>query len=254
MRNFAVIGAGGNLGPIWCRALLESDAKVLGIGKGLSDDTNIEKIKSKFHSDFELYECDLTDNNAKSCLREHIAGKFFHGIVMNVGIDSTPGTGKSSLLNYSFEEWNSILSVNISALVDVMNMFVPLLTDESSVVILGSIYALVSPDTSFYSHYNDGNGAVKNPAYGASKGALLSLSRQYATHLAPLGIRVNVLTLGGFLGMQDRIFLEKINIRIPVGRLAQEEDVTGPLLFLLGEQSRYITGQNLIVDGGFVAL
>jgi NAD(P)-dependent dehydrogenase (short-subunit alcohol dehydrogenase family) len=144
--------------------------------------------------------------------------------------------------------------LNVAALVTFLNWIIPSLTKNSSVVLIGSIYGIVSPDSNFYSHFNDGEGSVKNPAYGASKGALISLCRQYATHLAKEGIRVNILTLGGVKADQDSQFIKKIVARIPQGRMAEKSDITGPLRFLLSDESSYITGHNLIADGGFLSL
>jgi NAD(P)-dependent dehydrogenase (short-subunit alcohol dehydrogenase family) len=95
---------------------------------------------------------------------------------------------------------------------------------------------------------------LKPVAYGASKAAVVNLSRYLAVHWAPAGVRVNVLSPGGVLGGQDPTFLEKFCDRVPMGRMAAPEDLKGPLLFLAGDQSRYITGQELVVDGGFTAL
>jgi NAD(P)-dependent dehydrogenase (short-subunit alcohol dehydrogenase family) len=180
--------------------------------------------------------------------------KSIHGVVLNLGIDSPPGTGKKGLLDYSYIDWTSTFNLNVAALVTFLNWIIPSLTKNSSVVLIGSIYGIVSPDSNFYSHFNDGEGSVKNPAYGASKGALISLCRQYATHLAKEGIRVNILTLGGVKADQDSQFIEKIVARIPQGRMAEKSDITGPLRFLLSDESSYITGHNLIADGGFLSL
>ncbi len=91
------------------------------------------------------------------------------------------------------------------------------------------------------------------PAYGASKAAVVNLTRYLATLWASKGVRVNTLSPGGVLGGQDDEFKRKFCRRVPLGRMATEEDLTGPLLFLASEASRYVTGTELIVDGGFTA-
>ena len=252
-KTYLVVGAAGNLGPAWCETILKDGHKVVAIGKSLSIDLALQSLFEKYGAQIVFIEQDLLENYCEMLIK--IKGKeSIYGVVLNLGIDSPPGTGKKGLLDYSYSDWTSIFNLNVAALVAFLNWIIPSLVKNSSVVLIGSIYGIVSPDSKFYSHFNNGEGSIKNPAYGASKGALVSLCRQYATHLANVGIRVNILTLGGVKGHQDPQFTEKIVARIPQGRMAEISDITGPLRFLLSEESSYITGHNLIVDGGFLAL
>jgi NAD(P)-dependent dehydrogenase (short-subunit alcohol dehydrogenase family) len=252
-RTYLVVGAAGNLGPAWCETILKDGHNVLAIGKNLEIDLFLQSLFDKYGDQIVFIEQDLLDNYCEKLvqLKKNFS---IHGVVLNLGIDSPPGTGKKGLLDYSYSDWTTTLNLNIAALVTFLNWIVPSLVANSSVVLIGSIYGIVSPDSNFYSHFNDGEGSTKNPAYGASKGALISLCRQYATHLAKAGIRVNILTLGGVKGDQDLQFIEKISARIPQGRMAEISDITGPLRFLLSDESSYITGHNLVADGGFLAL
>jgi NAD(P)-dependent dehydrogenase (short-subunit alcohol dehydrogenase family) len=94
---------------------------------------------------------------------------------------------------------------------------------------------------------------LKPPAYGASKSALVNLTRYLATHWAPRGVRVNALSPGGVLGQQDAEFKRKFVGRVPLGRMAVPADLGGPLVFLASPASAYVTGTELRVDGGFTA-
>jgi NAD(P)-dependent dehydrogenase (short-subunit alcohol dehydrogenase family) len=94
---------------------------------------------------------------------------------------------------------------------------------------------------------------LKPPAYGASKAAIVSLTRYFARLWGPRGVRVNTLSPGGVQGTQDPEFIRKFNARVPLRRLATADDLVGPLLFLASDASRYVTGQELRVDGGFTA-
>ena len=124
---------------------------------------------------------------------------------------------------------------------------------RGSVINIGSLYAGVSPDAHFYDHLSGEVPFLKPPFYGASKAGVVNLSRYLATHLAPYGIRVNALSPGGVLGGQDEEFKRKFCARVPLNRLAVDADLHGPLLFLASDASAYVTGQELLVDGGFTA-
>ena len=122
------------------------------------------------------------------------------------------------------------------------------------IVNISSIYRLVSPDQSLYKIRERGEQFFKPVAYSASKSGLLNLTRYLATYWAQSGIRVNTLTLAGVFNGQEAAFLESYCARIPIGRMANPDDYHGALIYLTSEMSRYMTGGNLIVDGGWTAI
>jgi NAD(P)-dependent dehydrogenase (short-subunit alcohol dehydrogenase family) len=124
---------------------------------------------------------------------------------------------------------------------------------RGSIINIGSLYAGVAPDTRFYDHIQSDPPFLKPPAYGASKAAVVNLTRYLAALWAPQGVRVNALSPGGVLGAQDEEFKRKFCERVPMGRMAVAADLRGPLLFLASSASSYVTGIELIVDGGFTA-
>ena len=111
---------------------------------------------------------------------------------------------------------------------------------------IGSIYSLLGPDMKIYSGTSMGNPA----AYGASKGGLLQLTRYLATTLAP-DVRVNMITPGGVFRAQPTAFVDRYEANVPLGRMAAEEDLKGAVAYLASDLSAYVTGQNLVVDGGW---
>jgi NAD(P)-dependent dehydrogenase (short-subunit alcohol dehydrogenase family) len=94
---------------------------------------------------------------------------------------------------------------------------------------------------------------VKPSAYGASKAAVVNLTRYFARLWGPYGVRVNALSPAGVFAGQDEEFRRKYSARIPLGRMAEPEDLVGPLLFLASDASAYVTGHELRVNGGFTA-
>jgi NAD(P)-dependent dehydrogenase (short-subunit alcohol dehydrogenase family) len=94
---------------------------------------------------------------------------------------------------------------------------------------------------------------LKSPAYGASKAAVVNMTAYFATLWGSQGVRVNTLSPGGVLAGQDEQFKAKYCARVPLGRMAQADDLRGPLVFLASSASSYVTGHELKVDGGFTA-
>lgn len=125
-----------------------------------------------------------------------------------------------------------------------------------SIVNVGSIYGMVSPVQDIYAYKEEQTGVpfVKPVAYSAAKSGVYNLTRYCATYWGRVGIRVNTLTPSGVgRDTQDATFQKNYTDRIPIGRMAEPIDFNGAAVFLLSDASRYMTGANLVVDGGWTA-
>lgn len=252
-RVVVVVGAGGNLGPVWVESLLGEGASVIACGLGATEDDNLAALGARSSDALRVIDVNIAEPGGfdAAALFGGLGPQTISGVVLNAGIDSVPGTGKIALSDYSFDDWQEIFQVNVFGVVSALNSLLPYLANPSSVVTLGSMYGLVSPKPALYSHFNDGAGSIKNPAYGASKAALLAVSKQYATYLAPRGVRVNMLTLGGVAAGQDEEFVSAFTQHVPQARMVPRSELPGALAFLLSDDSLSMTGHNLIVDGGY---
>lgn len=255
-----VSGALGKLGPLWIEALLCAGARVVGIDlEQFSHSHTINNLIAQ-HGSKKLffYQADICNQLDVIKMRDYCLKEVGIPTVLvnNAGLDQPPAPIPTSDLEVSsLEGFRNIFEVNVvgSYLMTQIIGEEMIKNGRGSVINIGSLYASVSPDKRFYEHIECNPPFLKPPAYGASKAALLNLTKYFATHWAQHGIRVNALSPGGVLGDQDETFKRKFTARIPLGRMARNEDLIGPLIFLASKASSYITGENLKVDGGFTA-
>lgn len=253
-----VTGALGKLGSIWIEALLEAGASVCALDLETASISNeYRQFQERYgETRLKLYRTDVKDRQSLEIACNRCVDSFGVPTILvnNAGIDSPPSkTAKGYCLeDIPFEVNREIFEVNALGLFLVAQVFGARMAEagRGSIINIGSLYAGVSPDSSFYDHIP---GFLKPPAYGASKAAVINLTRYLATHWAKHGVRVNALSPGGVLGDQDEDFKRKFCNRVPLGRMATAEDLYGPLLFLASRASTYVTGTELLVDGGFTA-
>jgi NAD(P)-dependent dehydrogenase (short-subunit alcohol dehydrogenase family) len=178
-------------------------------------------------------------------------------LVNNAGIDQPPGVQSEGYLveDVPFEVSRAIMDVNFLGLFQVTQLFGKEMVRAlpGYIINIGSLYASVASDSRFYDHIPCDPPFLKPPAYGDSKAAVVNLTKYLATLWGPYGIRVNALSPGGVLGGQDEEFKRKFSQRVPLGRMAVYTDLIGPLVFLASDASSYVTGTELLVDGGFTA-
>jgi NAD(P)-dependent dehydrogenase (short-subunit alcohol dehydrogenase family) len=256
-----VTGALGKLGPIWSETILEAGARVLALDH---PQAKVSEAFKKLTSRFDIHRlqlafADIRDRQAIETVCQKCLESFGDPsiLVNNAGIDQPPGKlAKGHLLEeIPFGQNREVFEVNTLGLFLVSQVFGGRMIKarRGSIINIGSLYASVAPDPRFYDHIESDPPFLKPPAYGASKAAVVNLTRYLATLWAPYGVRVNTLSPGGVLGNQDSEFIRKFCSRVPLGRMAEDSDLRGPMLFLASKASAYVTGIELIVDGGFTA-
>jgi len=241
-----VTGASGKLGPVWIGALAEASARVVGIDVSPAEVDGAESVEV----------ADVTDRDSLLALRERL-GAIPDVLVNNAGIDQPPSgdAGSLAIEDVPLDDFRRVLDVNLAGTFLATQVFGSAMRDagRGSIVNIGSLYATIAPDPAMYDHLGLEPPFLKPPAYGASKAGVVSLTRYFARLWGPHGVRVNALSPGGVLGGQDPEFLRKFTARTPLRRLAEGADLAAPLLFLASDESSYVTGHELRVDGGFTA-
>lgn len=253
-----ITGGSGQLGASYQQLLLECGAKVVSLDLSDVPETNLWKSSSA-----RLFvECDITRKdqiiNALKVTQDVFGCP--NALINNAALDSPPNAPAEEtgpLEHYPEASWDKVIEVNLKGTFLCSQVFGAAMAEqkEGSIVNVSSIYGVVSPDQSIYD-YRRSKGEVffKPVAYSASKSAVINLTRYLATYWARQGVRVNNLTIAGVFNNQDREFLDAYCKRIPIGRMANPDDYFGALMFLCGDLSRYMTGSNLVVDGGWTAI
>jgi NAD(P)-dependent dehydrogenase (short-subunit alcohol dehydrogenase family) len=245
-----VTGALGKLGPVWTAALADAGAVVVGIDVQTADaPPGCAALETG----------DVTDRASLDAVLARVLAK--HDLpsvlVNNAGIDQPPDAAARTyrVEDVPLDDFRRTLDVNLAGTFNATQVFGSPMRDagRGSIVNIGSLYASIAPDPGLYDHMEADPPFLKPAAYGASKAGIVSLTRYLARLWGPHGVRVNALSPGGVAGGQDDEFLRKYGARVPLGRMAEPSDLAGPLVFLASDASRYVTGHELRVDGGFTA-
>lgn len=260
-RVAVVTGALGRLGPVWTGGLLEAGAMVFALDLPRAKRSSpFERLEKDYgQGRLALSRTDVRDWEGLTKAREQCLAEFTVPTVLvnNAGIDQPPNLPEktSRVEDIPSEEFREVLDVNTIGLFQATQVFGQEMVRarQGSIINIGSLYASVAPDARLYDHLPCDPPFLKPPAYGASKAAVVSLTKYLAALWGTYGVRVNTLSPGGVLGGQDTEFRRKFTARVPLGRMATYDDLVGPLLFLASDESSYVTGIDLIMDGGFTA-
>jgi len=252
-RVVVITGGAGHIGSVMGEALAEAGAHIVLIdqNQAMLDEVS-QTLKKKYSAEVLSLKIDLGDQQQTKSIPEKVLREFGR---MDVLLMCAALVGTSDLKGWSVpfpeqsvDTWRKAIDINLtSVFILAQASYEALKASEKGVIItIGSLYAMLGPDWNFYEGTKLGNPA----AYSASKGGVLQLTRWLATTVAP-NVRANAISIGGvYRGHQDP-FLKKFVEKTPLGRMATEEDLKGAALYLASDLSQYVTGHNLVVDGGF---
>jgi NAD(P)-dependent dehydrogenase (short-subunit alcohol dehydrogenase family) len=252
-RRALITGAAGHIGRVMAETLAELGADLVLVDRpAVTYGTLVEDLRSRWKVTVETTPCDLELEGERRRLVQDLERQ---DRGLNILINNAAFVGTSDLQGWvtafeaqSVETWRRALEVNLTAVFDLAKGLTPLLrrSTGASIVNIGSTYGFSGPDHRLYEGTPMGNPA----AYAASKGGVIQLTRWLATTLAP-DIRVNAISPGGVFRNQPTVFVQRYEARTPLGRMAVEDDLRGAVAFLASDLSRYVTGHNLPVDGGW---
>jgi NAD(P)-dependent dehydrogenase (short-subunit alcohol dehydrogenase family) len=244
-RVVVVAGGAGRIGPAVCRALAAHGADVVvadvdeAAGRAVADEVGGSFVA-----------CDVTDDAAVEALFEHVDAEFGRldaQVNMAYPRDETYG---DRFEDRPVESWRRQVDAHLTSYAALCRGAIRTMRGQESGVVVnfGSTYGVQAPD---FSVYREAEMAPSPAHYSACKGAVLNLTRYLASYLGERGVRVNAVTPGGVFDDQDPAFVERYEANTPLGRMAEPEDVAGAVVFLVSDAAAYVTGHNLVVDGGW---
>ena len=255
-----VTGGAGLLGQVFCQALVDVGAHVAIVDLDLvSAETAAKRINKSDAQKVVAFESDITSPESVTQMVANVVKQLGR---IDVLVNNAASKGSSldaffeSFEDYSLKTWREVMSVNIDGLFLVAQAVGKQMKKQGggSIIQTSSIYGVVAPDQRIYEGSEYNGRAINTPAvYSASKAAVNGLTSYLSTYWASSKIRVNSLTPGGIASGQNSEFNKKYSNRVPLGRMGEASELVGALIYLASDASSYVTGQNLIVDGGLSA-
>lgn len=252
-RHALITGATGGLGRMMAETLAELGADLVLVDRPGSDlQTLSDALSRRWEAKVRQRHCDLEHQAQRAALMDWLRSS---SEGLNILVNNAAFVGASDLKGWAVpfedqtvETWRRALEVNLTAVFETCQALTPLLkvAEGASIVNISSIYGAYGPDWRLY----DGTSMSNPAAYAASKGGVIQLTRWLATTLAPR-VRVNAISPGGVFRNQPETFVSRYRDRTPLGRMATEDDFRGALAYLATDLSAYVTGQNILVDGGW---
>lgn len=241
-----VTGGAGLIGEAVCAALVDQGATV-----ALAEPVEAMGVEAadRLGPDASFYPADVTDERSVARLVESVTDD--HGrldVLVNCAYPRNERYGRP-YEDVEYADWCENVLAHLGGYYLTSRAAGSVMVEQGggSIVNLGSIYGVQAPDFAVY----EGLDMTSPVEYAAVKGGVINLTRYLASYLAPAGVRANVVSPGGVFDGQPEAFVERYEARTPMGRMADSVDVAGAVAYLASDAAGYVTGQNLVVDGGW---
>lgn len=249
-----VTGAAGQLGTEYVSTLLAAGASVAAFD--IRFDNPRSKLAALESDRLIRVPVDITKKDSIEKGLETVISKLGNPgiLVNNAAIDAPPNappTETGPFETYPETSWDAMMNVNLKGMFLCCQAIGGKMAAAGggSIINISSIYGILSPDQRIYKYKKPP--FTKPVAYSVTKSGVLNLTRYLATYWAEQKVRVNTLTLAGVFNNQDAEFLKNYTVKVPLGRMADADEYNGAVLFLASDASSYMTGSNMVVDGGF---
>ena len=267
-KNILVIGGRGYLGRDFCQKLSEQNAKVISADLPFLSHAASKSSFEEQDSSIDQFEIDVTDKDSVTEVIGNIREKYKRIDTLIYCATSKPDDFYSPFTECSLEGWQNVINVELDGLFLVTQQIGKLMEsqEKGNIILLSSIYGVVGNDQRIYQESNldelyvndrvkDKDRAIfSHSVYPVVKGGVISLTRYLAAYWGERNIRVNAISPGGvFHEGENKDFVKKYSEKVPLGRKANVEEISSTVVFLSSDESSYINGQNIIVDGGLTS-
>ena len=255
-KTVLVTGGAGFLGHTFSLGLASEGARVIVVDLDLAQAEKTAATINESGGTAKAFQCDVSSESDVITMVASVKDEFGRiDVLLNNA--ASKGTDVDRFFDrfedFKLEVWREINSVNIDGMFLVAREVGRIMVEQGggSIIQTSSIYGVVGPDQRIYEGSEYNGRPINTPVvYSMSKAAVIGLTKYLATYWGEQGIRVNTLTPGGISSGHDSVFVNKYANRVPMGRMGSSEDLVGAIIFLASNESSYITGQNIIVDGG----
>ena len=261
-KTIIITGALGLLGKSISEVLAKNKAHIIMLD--LKNKDEVKKIKNyeSIKKYLTYFQCDVSEFKSIEQVEKKISKKFksidalINAAAITDAVENNPNPKKSMFENFPLEEWNRSILGNLNSMFLCSQIFGKKMIKNktSSIINIASTYGMVGPDQKIYINNNSKNTFFKNPAYPTAKGAVISFTKYLASYWGGKGVRVNCVSPGGIKNNQNKLFIKKYSAKTILGRMANTSDIVGIIKFLCSDESSYITGSNIVVDGGWTAI
>jgi len=253
-KTVILTGGAGFLGSVYANAFIRSGANLVLADLNFSKCKRIaNSLNKKSKNQCLPVKLDVTNKKSIQTLVSKTVKKFGKiDVLINNAVDQgNKFIRKGGFENFLLSEWNKELSVNLTGIFLCCQEVGKIMVKQKNGVVINisSIYGNVAPDHRIYKN----NGLNPTISYSVTKGGIISLTKYLASYWHKDGIRVNTLSLGGVENKQNKEFIKKYSNKTMIGRMAKKDEFTGMLLLLSSDASSYITGSNILIDGGWTS-
>ena len=247
-KKVLLCGSSGILGSYYSKILNQQGADLCLLDLKTTKFINLaKKLKTKHL----FIDCENENSIRESVQKAAKKMKYFDCVIYNSAITSEyllkSKNNNNIFENLTTKTWDKILNINLKGAFIFNQECIKYFSKKGgSIINISSIYGSISPDHRIYNNEN----FKPNVSYSVSKSGIIMLSKWLSTYLSNKNIRVNCISPGGVKNQQSKSFINKYSNRIPLGRMANKEDMIGLLIYLISDESKYVTGQDLLIDGG----
>ncbi len=244
-------GSGPLFGSSISVALAEAGATLITASRSMDRNEAFAAELRERGLDAHAMQFDLEDLDSIEQLHQQVIGRFGRlDVLVNSALARDGHVG--GLPDQTPQVWQHCGAGDLAGLLRICQLFVADMAraGQGSIINISSIYGVLANDPTLY----EGTDMVQPPTYNFVKAGMINYTRYLASYYGRQGVRANCISPGGYFNHQPNSFVQRYSDRVPLGRMMDNEDIQGAVVFLASDASRYVTGENLMVDGGWTIL